>query len=295
MKSFEDILHQAKRKGRKRAVVVPAPDSDMSEALSQATDLGLIHPIFVDNDRRGGLEERNPSHVPEGTSTPSTDGSLWQAVKMVREGEADLLVQGAKPLGGFLNMVKDLENGLASAATLSFVSVFDSLQAGRLSLVTDTLINDFPALEQKIGIIKNLLDFAHVLGINRPKLAALSALEQVNPAIPSTLDAATLTKMSKRGELGEAIVEGPLDIDCAVSTEAARRKGVIHPHTGQFDAFLLPDIEAAYGFIQFLLLFGGFPMAGVLLGTSSPVVLNLDFQRSAAKVVELAIAVLMAR
>ncbi|MBW1980261.1 MAG: phosphate butyryltransferase [Deltaproteobacteria bacterium] len=294
MKSFEDILHQAKTRGRKRAVVAPAPGSDMSAALSRATDLGLIHSIIVDNDPRGGLAERNPGHVQEGTYDPSTDDSLWQAVRMVRQGEADILIQGAKPLGDFLHIVKDPENGLGTAATLSFVSVFDSLQAGRLSLVTDTLINDFPTLEQKIGIIKNLVNFAHVLDIKRPKLAVLSALELVNPAIPSTLDAAILAKMSERGQLGEAMVEGPLDIDCAVSTEAAHRKGVSHPNTGQFDAFLLPDIESAYSFMQFLLLFGGFPMAGVLLGTRSPVVLDLDFQRSAARVIELAIAVLMA-
>ncbi|MBE9546830.1 MAG: phosphate butyryltransferase, partial [Proteobacteria bacterium] len=132
-----------------------------------------------------------------------------------------------------------------------------------------------------------------ILGTGSPKIAALAAIEQIIPAIPSTLDAAVLSKMSERKQFGDVIIEGPLDIDCAVSWEAAARKGVRSVVTGNADIYLIPDIEAGYSLSQLLVFIGRMPMAGVLMGTESPVILDLSFVSTGNKLTEIAIAVLL--
>ncbi|MFA7465661.1 MAG: phosphate acyltransferase, partial [Syntrophales bacterium] len=134
---------------------------------------------------------------------------------------------------------------------------------------------------------------AGVLGIDAPKIAALSAIEQVNPAIPSTLDAAILAKMSERKQFGAAVIEGPLDIDCAVSAGAAMRKGVQSPVTGRADIYLTPNVESGYLTAQLNVFIAGMPMAGVLMGTSHPVILDLPWVSIESKPVEAALAVLL--
>jgi phosphotransacetylase len=161
-------------------------------------------------------------------------------------------------------------------------------------MVTDTYLHNSPSITDKITITENAIQFARLLGIASPKIAALSAIEQVNPAIPSTMDAAILAKMAERKQFGDVTIEGPLDIDCAVNERAATRKGVRSTVTGQADIYLMPNVEAGYLTAQISVFIAGTPMAGVLMGTTHPVVIDYPITSGENKLVEIALAVLLA-
>ena len=160
-------------------------------------------------------------------------------------------------------------------------------------MASDTYINSFPSIVEKVTITENVIRLARILGFSSPKIAALSAIEQVNPAIPSTLDAAILSKMAERGQFGDVTLEGPLDIDCAVSQRAASRKGVHSAVTGHGDIYLMPNVEAGFLMAELSVFIGKTPMACALMGVSHPVVLNLPFVPSENRLTEIELAVLL--
>ena len=147
-------------------------------------------------------------------------------------------------------------------------------------------MNNYPGVTEKQLILEHAIKLAGLLGIEAPKVAALAAIEQVNPSIPSTLDAAVLSKMSERKQFGRAVVEGPLDIDCALSHVAAGRKGVKSAVTGNVDIYLVPEIESGYLLAQSLVFLGKMEMAGVLMGVTKPVIVNLPFVSRENKIVK---------
>ncbi|MGZ6275780.1 MAG: phosphate acyltransferase, partial [Syntrophales bacterium] len=150
-----------------------------------------------------------------------------------------------------------------------------------------------PGVTEKQLILAQAIKLAGLLGIEVPKVAVLAAIEQVNPSIPSTLDAAILSKMAERRQFGNAIVEGPLDIDCALSHVAAARKGLKSVVTGNVDIYLAPEIESGYLLTQSLVFIGKMEMAGVLMGMTNPVILNLPFVTRENRLVEIALACLI--
>ena len=209
-----------------------------------------------------------------------------EALRMVRENEADVLVQGNITIPEFF---KILEGEGVKKENLCFTLVFEDLIRGKLLFLADAYIHDFPSLEEKIGICRELVDFVKLFGI-KPKVAALAAIETVNPAIRSTVDAAVLSKMSHRGQI-DAEVEGPLDIDSALSKVAAKRKGVDNEVSEDVDVLLCPDIESTFALCHFLTEVGKFPAAGVLLG-AEPIVIHPRFIPNKNKAVEVALSAL---
>lgn len=296
MVNFAEIMASAKKRGGKRLVLAPARDERVIEILSDAVKSDIIVPIFVGE---GEVIEESLKKTPissgnyEIIDEPDPQRSVSRAISMIKEKSADILMQGDIGHKTFVDSLLDGEKGLLNGKLASFVSVFEMLTRGSLMMVTDIYINNFPTLAEKRSITENAIRLASILGIESPKIAALAAIEQVNPAIPSTLDAAVLSKMSERGQFGDVIIEGPLDIDCAVSEKAAARKGVRSVVTGNVDIYLTPDIEAGYSLSQLLVFIGRMPMAGVLMGTESPVILDLSFVSTGNKLTEIAIAVLL--
>jgi phosphotransacetylase len=136
----------------------------------------------------------------------------------------------------------------------------------------------------------NALKLAGLLGMDAPKVAVLAAIEQVNPGIPSTLDAAILSKMGERRQFGKAVVEGPLDIDCALSQVAAGRKGLQSVVTGNVDIYIVPEIDTGHLLAEALVFFGKMQTAGIVMGAAKPVLLNLPFVAAENRVAEIAIA-----
>jgi len=215
------------------------------------------------------------------------------AVTLTREGRADILMQGGADQKTFMNAVLDAKTGLLKGKLASYASVLQLQKPGKLVLVTDTFLNNFPGIVEKQLIIENALGLAGFLGIDKPKIAALAAIEQVNPSIPSTLDAALLSKMSERKQFGKAVIEGPLDIDCALSQAAAARKGLQSVVTGNADIYLVPEIETGYQLVQALVFFGRIETAGIILGTVKPVIPDLPFLSDEDRFVELALAAMV--
>jgi phosphate butyryltransferase len=296
MTSFDQILKEAKAKGKKRAVVAPVPAAMDFSALSAALTGDLVSPIVIGSSDAlsswvKGLGKK-ASEI-EIIEEPDAMRALALAIDMLKKGEADILMRGALDPNRFLQAVLDKEKGLLKERVASLVSVFDPPGVERVTMTTDTYINSFPSIVEKVTITENVIRLARVLGFDSPKIAALSAIEQVNPAIPSTLDAAILSKMAERGQFGDVTLEGPLDIDCAVSRRAATRKGVHSSVTGQGDIYLVPNVEAGLLMAELSVFIGKTPMACALMGVSHPVVLNLPFVPAQNRLTEIALAVLL--
>ena len=296
MTSFDQIRKEAKAKGKKRAVVAPVPAAMDFCALSAALAEDLVSPIVIGSSDAlsswvKGLGKK-ASEI-EIIEEPDAMRALSLAIDTLKKGEADILMRGSLDPNRFLQAVLDKEKGLLKERVASLVSVFDPPGVERVTMTTDTYINSFPSIVEKVTITENVIRLARVLGFDSPKIAALSAIEQVNPAIPSTLDAAILSKMAERGQFGDVTLEGPLDIDCAVSRRAATRKGVHSSVTGQGDIYLVPNVEAGLLMAELSVFIGKTPMACALMGVSHPVVLNLPFVPSENRLTEIALAALL--
>lgn len=297
MNSFDDIVKEAKQKGAKR-IAVPAPTGEDIEILSQASAAGLILPVLIGDARslqtmtgKKSAARTNYEIIP----ADEPQDILRLALEQIKKGEADILMQGGIAPQTMLDALQDKTTGLKISRTISCVSIFQHFKENKLILVTDTFCNNSPHIAEKQVILENALGLARMLEIPEPKVAALAAIEQINPAIPSTLDAAILSKMSDRRQFGKAIVDGPIDIDCAVSRAAAARKGLKSMVTGDVDIFVVPEIDTGYLFAESLAFFGRMRTAGIILGIAVPVILNIPFVARNEKMVEIALACLMCR
>lgn len=296
MTGFDQIRKEASAKGNKRLVIAPVTAATDLSALSAAVADGLVFPVLVGDGRAAaswaGREKIPAAHL-EIVDEPDEAKALAAAIDMLQKGTAEILMRGGMGPKGFLEGVLDRQKGLLKERVASLVSVFDPPGVNRVTMATDTYVNSFPTIVEKVTITENVIRLAGVLGIASPKIAALSAIEQVNPAIPSTMDAAILSKMAERRQFGDVTLEGPLDIDCAVSRRAATRKGVHSAVTGQGDIYLMPNVEAGFLMAELSVFIGKTPMACALMGVSRPVVLNLPFVPAENRLTEIALAVLL--
>jgi phosphate butyryltransferase len=295
--TFKDILARAKSAGEKKRAAIAWPGRRQLEILEAAVRAGLIAPILVGDENLFEDLCKKTALAVSGCRIlhePMPSRALSRAIALVKDGEADILLQGGSDHQVFIDRVSDAAAGLMNGRLMSFVSVFELPQRDKFILVTDTYIQNQPTLTEKQWILENVLKLAALLEIQRPKVAVLAAIEQVNPGIPSTLDAAILAKMADRRQFGDIVLEGPLDIDCALDRKAAARKGVHSDVTGNVDVYLAPEMDTGYLLAQLLVYIGKMQMAGVVMGTGSPVVLDLPFVSPVNKIVEIALAVLMA-
>lgn len=293
--TFESIISAVAALGPKRTVV-PTPGWDEVTLLAEAAGLGIVYPVFINegDDLRPMIERTSLAPGSYELYEESGPAAVTMAVEMVRTGAAHLLMEGAGDKALFLNAVRDRERGLAvKGGFIGYVSIFSLLKREKLILVTDTYINNYPTLAEKQQLLVGALRLARLLGMDEPKVAVLTAIEQVNPAIPSSVDAAALAKMGERGQLGRVVVEGPIDIDCALSRAAAERKGLRSVVTGQVDIYLVPEIDTGRLLAEALVFFGGMRMIGAVTGTTRPVILNSPLVIRENQIAEIALAHLM--
>ena len=183
-------------------------------------------------------------------------------------------MKGSLHTDELMGAVVSTADGLRTARRISHVFVMDVPTYPRLLMVTDAAINLYPNLEDKVDICQNAIELAHILGIAKPRVAILSAVEMINPRIPGTLDAAALCKMADRGQIEGGILDGPLAFDNAISVEAARTKKIDSPVAGRADILLVPDLEAGNMLAKQLQYLAGADSAGIVLGTRVPIVLT---------------------
>jgi len=265
--TFDEIFEQAKMKGPKRMAVSGEGIAEIFKVIASARDMGLVTPIFIGPD-----EPVFQGHEVDFIKEPDLEEARIRGIKMAAEKDADIFMDTAPLSKNLLDLLNDQKLGLKKRDLLSYVSVYEPANDEGLTIFTDTYINNSPDLKDKVIIVENAIDVAASICVNAPKIAALAALEKVNPAIDSTVDAAALAKMSDRSQFGPAIVEGPLGMDNAESALAAENKGIRSPVPGNVDIYLFPDIESAYVTTQFLFALGQVRHGGILGGVEIPLV-----------------------
>jgi phosphotransacetylase len=277
------------------AVVWPT-DRDSLLGPLEAARRGLIRPVLVGDPGligtaalEAGAELKGVEIVP--AADPHAAAAL--AVAMAREGRVQAIMKGSLHTDELMGAVVAREGGLRGTRRLSHVFLLDVPAYHKPLLVTDAAVNIAPDLEAKADILQNAVDLAIALGIARPKVAVLAAVETVNPKMPATLDAALLCKMADRGQLRGAVVDGPLAFDNAMSAAAARVKGIDSPVAGDPDILLCPDLEAGNMVAKQLAYLAGAEAAGIVLGARVPIILTSRADSIAARVASAAMARLL--
>jgi phosphate acetyltransferase len=280
-----------------RTAVVHPCDEITIQAASEAAALGLIAPILVGPEpkilaaaARAGVDISSFRLV----STPHSHAAADRAVALVREGAASLIMKGSLHTDELMHAVLAPDSGLRTGRRVSHVYLMQADSYPKPLLITDGAINISPTLEDKRDIAQNAIDLARVIGIARPKLAILSAVETVSSRLPSTVDAAALCKMADRGQIIGAVLDGPLAFDNAISPAAAAEKGIVSEVAGDADILLAPDLMAGNILAKQLTFLGGAHAAGVVLGARAPIILTSRADSEKARVVSCALAVLWA-
>lgn len=277
MRSFDELLRAAQQKAAHQMpimAIAQANDHHVEEAVAEAESLGLVKGLRIVKD--------DPA------------AAATAAVAAVRSGEAQLLMKGLLPTATIMKAVLNRETGLRTGRALSHACAFEIPGWHKLLFLSDVALNVAPDLARKADILRNQVAMAQALGVGRPKVAALAAVETVNPDMPACLDARALQEMGERGELGDCDVQGPLALDLAVSPEAGRTKSITGPVVGDADVLIVPDIEAGNVLYKGLVYFAKARPAGIIMGAKCPVVLLSRADAADAKLMSIALAVLTA-
>ncbi len=295
MKSIADILAAARAGGRKRIAVAAAQEHSALEAALDAKAAGIAEPILI-----GDLEAIRAIASELGADLTGLRlieekdyaKAAAAAVALVRSGEADVLMKGVLDTSILLKAALNKENGLNAGRLTSHVAVMESPHYHKLFIVTDAAINIAPDLQGKLDIIANAVKVFRALGVERPKVALLAAVEKVNDKMPCTVDAAVITVMNRRGQVKDCIIDGPLALDNAISAESARIKKIVSEVAGDADILVAPDIEAGNLLYKALLDLGGAKGAGIVAGAAKPIVLTSRADSRETKLASIALAVL---
>ena len=276
------------------AVAHPCEESALIGAL-EAAQKGLIAPILVGPGAR--IEETAKSAgldlgETEIVDAPHSHAAAAKAVELVREGRAELLMKGSLHSDELLGAVVARETGLRTGRRLSHVFIMDVPTYHKVIIVTDAAINIAPTFEDKADICQNAIDLAIALGVEKPKVAILAAVETVTSKMPATIDAAALCKMADRGQIKGGILDGPLAFDNAISRHAARTKGIRSAVAGEPDILLVPDLEAGNMLAKQLAFLANADSAGLVLGARVPIILTSRADSVRSRIASCGVAVL---
>jgi phosphotransacetylase len=278
------------------AVAHPCEVTALSGAM-EAAEKGLIVPILTGPAARiQEIATQNGislGHV-RIVDAPHSHGSAATAVKLIREGEAEILMKGSLHTDELLSAVVAKETGLRTGRRISHVFIMDVPTYHKVLIVTDAAINIAPTLEDKADICQNAIDLAQSLGLARPKVAILAAVETVNSKMPATIDAASLCKMAERGQITGGVLDGPLAFDNAISRQAATIKGIKSEVAGDPDILLAPDLEAGNILAKQLTYLANADSAGLVLGARVPIILTSRADTVRARIASCAVAVRVA-
>ena len=259
----------------------------------EVRDEGLLEPLLIGPEARIRACADEAGVSLDGMRIENTEHShaaAARAVELAACGRVSILVKGSLHSDELLGAVVSRSGGLRTERRISHVYAMDVPAYTKPVIVTDAAINILPTLEHKRDICQNAVDLLRLLGLDRPRVAVLAAVETVNPMMPATLDAAALTVMAARGQITGALVDGPLAFDNAISPEAAATKGIVSPVAGQADILLVPDLEAGNMLAKQLIYFGGATAAGLVLGARVPIVLTSRSDPLSARIASAALA-----
>ena len=299
IKTFEALLNRA-RQGKPVMVAIAAADDEAAlGAIIAAHAMGIADGLLFGEElkiRKMVQELTGSEEVPFTLREVQGEGAAaMAAVTAVRNGEAQILLKGKIKTAALLKAVLDSDKGLRSDHLLSDVFLFEdpSLPENKLLMITDGGVTLKPDLKQKIAIIENAVAVAHALGHENPRVAVLSAVETVNPALTATLDAAILTKMNQRGQIKGCVIDGPLALDNAISLESAEIKGITSLVAGRAEILLCPDIESANMLAKSTTYFAHLRLGHVIMGSTAPVLIPSRSDSADSKLLSIAIGKLV--
>lgn len=278
------------------AVVCPEDDPSLAGAL-----LGrkheLIRPVLIGNVEKIRAVAKGLGASLDGLELIEAAGALAaadKAVQLANQGTVQAIMKGKLHTDELLKPIVRKEGGLRGVRRISHVFVMDVPGLPELLLVTDAAINIAPTLEEKVDIVQNAIFLGQALGFAQPKVGVLSAVEVVNPAMPSTLDAAVLSKMAERGQITGGIVDGPLAMDNALSLQAARTKGITSLVAGRANVLMVPNIEAGNMLAKELAFVAHAEGPGLVVGAKVPIMLTSRADDDSTRLASCAVAVLEA-
>ncbi len=275
LKNFDEVVERAKELGKRKLAVANPYEVEDLKAIKRAKDEGVIEPIIIGDKEKieEFLKKGNIESDMEIVEEKDYYKAIELSIQFAREGKADLIMKGLVKTPDLLHAVLDKEKGIRKYKLLSHVGVLSCSRYPKFIIMSDGGMVIAPDFDEKVEILKNALIVAKALEIETPKVALLSAIEIVNPKMPSTLDAALIAKMAQRRQIKGIIADGPLAFDNAISKWAAEHKGIDSPVAGDADVFIVPNIEAGNIFFKILNYLSDGKSAGVVIGAKVPVVL----------------------
>jgi phosphotransacetylase len=299
IRKLDDLFGTLKAQKSKRLVAAYANDAHTIGAVSKAVDLGIIEATLVgDKDVIADVCQKEKIDVRKFHLVNVADemeAARW-AVRLINEGHGDMLMKGLVSTDKYMRAILDKENGLMPpGAILSHVTVMENPRYHKLLIVGDVAIIPLPELKEKIAITRYLIDVAHAMGIEQPKVAVLAATEQVIPKMPACTDAALIAKMAERGQIKGARIEGPLALDVAIDKESAEIKKISSPVAGDADCLVFPNIESGNVFYKSNTKLAGGEQGAIVVGAKVPAVLSSRGDSIKTKLYSIALAAISAK
>ena len=295
--TFAQLMEEARKVGPRTVAIAAAQEKEILLAAHDAEAQDLCECVLVgdraaikDIAQENSIDIRRMMIIQE----PKPKQAAHKVMELVRMGHAQMAMKGKIETGDFLRAALDKEVGLRMGRLLTHVGIFEIPGFDRLIFISDAGVVVAPTMEQKIEIVQNAIFVAQRLGVEQPRVAVLAATEMVNPKIPTTLDAANLSKMADRGQIKGGLIDGPLALDNAISPESAQIKGIKSDVAGQADILIPPDVEAANVLAKAITYFAKGNMAGVVVGGKSPIVVASRSDPHETKLVSMALGVLLA-
>ncbi len=264
-------------KVKKRLALAVSQDNNCLDAVYKAYKAGVIDPILIGSrpETEAIIEEKGYDFSKaKFIHEPNDEAAVELAIRLVHDNKADILMKGRVATPTLLKGVLNKEWGLRTGRLLSHFALFEVDTYHKLIAVTDVAMNIAPNLKDKIDIVNNSVGYLNKMGIQKPKVAVLGAIEMVNESMQATLDAALLSKMNQRDQIRNCIIDGPLAFDNAVSFESAKHKGIKSEVAGDTDLLVMPDIEVGNVLYKTLVFFAKAKVASVVLGATAPIVLT---------------------
>ncbi|MDY6381214.1 MAG: bifunctional enoyl-CoA hydratase/phosphate acetyltransferase [Synergistales bacterium] len=300
MKHLEELITAAKAAPRKRLVAAYANDSHTIGATSRAIDLGIVDVTLVgdiDTIKKVCQEEGIDVNKFELVQEANEAKAAAKAVALINEGKGQILMKGLCSTDKYMRAVLNKENGLMPAGkpVLSHVSVFEVPTYHKLLITSDVAVIPAPDFKQKTAIVNYVINTAHTLGIECPKVAMIAATEQMLTGMPACVDAALIATMNRRGQIKGAIVDGPLAMDVAIDKESAQIKKLDSEVAGDADCLVWPFIEAGNVFYKTATKFAGAELAAMVVGAKVPCILSSRGDSVQTKTYSIALAALSAK
>ena len=294
---YERLVEAARKLPRVVTAVAHPCDEVSLESAVEAARLGIVAPILCGPQAKihAAAAKAKLDIAPfELVDTEHSHAAAAAAVELVRAGRAEALMKGSLHTDELMGAVVSRATGIRTARRISHCFVMDVPHHPQALIISDAAVNIAPDLEAKVDIVQNAIDLAHALGADDVRVAILSAMETVNPKVPSTIEAAALCKMADRGQITGGLLDGPLALDNAISLDAAAIKHIVSPVAGRANVLIVPDLEAGNMLAKSLSFLAGADAAGIVLGARVPIVLTSRADVLLTRLASCAVAVLVA-